>query len=62
MKHKEEIPDVDISGFRDWETAHGDIYMKLINAEQNKELLEKIPHRIFMDLAVVYYAVTRDHE
>ncbi len=36
--------------------------MKLINAEQNKELLEKIPHRIFMDLAVVYYAVARDHE
>lgn len=62
MKHEEEIPDVDISGFRDWETAHGDIYMKLINAEQNKELLEKIPHRIFMDLAVVYYAVARDHE
>lgn len=48
MKHKEEIPDVDISGFQDWETAHGDIYMKLINAEQNKELLEEIPHRAFM--------------
>ena len=38
------------------------IYMKLINAEQNKELLEKIPHRIFMDLAVVYYAVARDRK
>lgn len=58
---QEETPDVDISGFRKWETVQGDIYPKLINAEQNKELLEKIPHRIFMDLAVVYYAVARNH-
>lgn len=57
---QEETPDVDISGFRIWRTVQGDIYPKLINAEQNKELLEKIPHRAFMDLAVVYYAVVRD--
>lgn len=61
LKHEEETPDVDISGFRDWGTVHGDIYPKLINAEQNKELLEKIPHRDFMDLAVTYYAVAKDH-
>ena len=58
---QEETPDVDISGFRNWRTVQGDIYPKLINAEQNKELLEKIPHRIFMDLAVAYYAVARNH-
>lgn len=58
---QEETPDVDISGFRIWRTVQGDIYPKLINAEQNKELLEKIPHRIFMDLAVAYYAVARNH-
>ncbi len=56
-----ETPDVDISGFRNWRTVQGDIYPKLINAEQNKELLEKIPHRTFMDLAVAYYAVARNH-
>ncbi|MDE7198314.1 MAG: hypothetical protein K2O15_05455, partial [Lachnospiraceae bacterium] len=61
QQHGEDVPDVDISGFRNWETVHGDIYPKLVNAEQNKELLEKIPHRNFMDLAVVYYAVARDH-
>jgi hypothetical protein len=61
LKYEEDTPDVDISGFRNWETVHGDIYPKLVNAEQNKELLEKIPHRNFMDLAVVYYAVARDH-
>ena len=61
LKYEEDTPDVDISGFRNWETVHGDIYPKLVNAEQNKELLEKIPHRNFLDLAVVYYAVARDH-
>ena len=61
LKYEENTPDVDLSGFRNWETVHGDIYPKLVNAEQNKELLEKIPHRMFLDLAVVYYAVARDH-
>lgn len=61
LKYEEDAPDFDISGFKSWETVHSDIYPKLVNAEQNKELLEKIPHRNFMDLAVVYYAVARDH-
>lgn len=61
LKHWEDVPDVDISGFCDWETVHDDIYPKLVNAEQNKGLLEKIPHRGFLDLAVVYYAIARDH-
>lgn len=61
LKHAEDTPDFDISGFREWETIRGDIYPKLVNAKQNKELLAKIPHRTFMDLAVVYYAVARDH-
>ena len=61
LKYEEDAPDFDISGFQSWETVHSDIYPKLVNAEQNKELLEKIPHRNFMDLAVVYYAVARDH-
>lgn len=60
LKYGEDMPDVDLSGFRNWETVHGDIYPKLVNAEQNKELLEEIPHRAFMDLAVVYYVVARD--
>ncbi len=61
LKQGEDTPDVDLSGFCNWETVQGDIYPKLVNAEQNKELLEKIPHRNFLDLAVVYYAVARDH-
>lgn len=63
LQHKDdEMPDFDLSGFLNWETVRRNVYAKLVNAEQNKEQLEKIPHRIFMDLAVVYYAVARDHE
>ena len=62
LKHEEDTPDVDLSGFRSWEIVRENIYPKLVNAEQSKELLAKIPHRNFMDLAVVYYAVARDHE
>lgn len=62
LKHEEDTPDVDLAGFRSWETVCENIFPKLVNAEQSKELLAKIPHRNFMDLAVVYYAVARDHE
>lgn len=62
LKHKDDaVPDFDTEGFLNWETVRGTIYAKLVNAEENQELLEKIPHRSFMDLAVVYYAVARDH-
>ena len=62
LKHEEDTPDVDLAGFRSWETVCENIFPKLVNAEQSKELLAKIPHRNFMDLAVVYYAVASDHE
>lgn len=62
LEHKDdEVPDFDIAGFLNWETVKSNIYAKLVNAEQNKEQLKEMPHRDFMDLAVVYYAVARDH-
>lgn len=57
----DDVPDVDLSGFTEWETVQGNVYAKLINAEQNREQLGTIPHRMFLDLAVVYYAAVRDH-
>lgn len=30
------------------------VFMDLINAEQNKELLQRVPHREFQDLVVIY--------
>lgn len=41
--------------FRKWEAVEGGIYPMLINAGMNGELLETIPHRKFLDLAVAYY-------
>lgn len=62
LRHRDdEVPDFDTEGFLNWETVRGTIYAKLVNAEENQEQLGKIPHRRFMDLAVVYYAVARDH-
>lgn len=46
---------VDISGFADYERAKGQIAFKLINYEKNWELLKKIPHKVFFNLAIVFY-------
>ena len=33
LKHAEDTPDFDISGFREWETIRGDIYPKLVKCQ-----------------------------
>ncbi len=53
--HYGERMDFDADAFMDWETVKHSIRAKLINAAQNKERLTKSPHRMFLDLAVVYY-------
>lgn len=57
IKHRDDMQGIDMSDFLGWETAKGNIYAKLVNAGQNEGELQKIPHRMFLDLAVVYYAV-----
>ena len=39
VKNDGETLDFDIAGLKKWETVWGNVYAKLINAEQNKELL-----------------------
>lgn len=56
-KHLDDAQSINISGFLDWETVKGSIYAKMVNAGQNKELLERTPYRLFLDMAVVYYVV-----
>lgn len=56
-KHLKEMRGINISGFLNWGTVKGSIHVKLINAEKNKELLEKTPHRLILDMAAVYYVV-----
>lgn len=60
MSHKDDIRDFNAACLLDWNVAKKHIYMKLVNAEKNKELLRMAPHRIFLDLAVVYYIEAND--
>lgn len=43
--------------FTDFEKIKDKIAFRLISYERNSELLEKIPHRRFLNLAIVYFAV-----
>ena len=38
-----------------WKEFRRNVFMRLVNREKNESLLQEIPHREFMDLAVVYY-------
>jgi hypothetical protein len=46
---------VDMSIFLDFQKAKHRIVFKLVNFERNKKLLTRIPHIIYMDLAIVFY-------
>lgn len=46
---------IDMDFFTEYDKAKKNIVYKLIHYDRNKELLEKIPHRKFLDLAIVYY-------
>lgn len=47
----------DVEFFRDFEQTGKKIVYKLINYEKNERLLREIPHRRFLDLAVVCYCL-----
>jgi len=58
LKKAEFEADLDLSGFLNYQAAGKRIVVKLINAEKNRELLEQVPHKLFLNLAlVVYYPV-----
>jgi hypothetical protein len=42
------------SAMLNFEEAKDNIVMQLVNREQNKELLENLPHRDFQDLSIIY--------
>lgn len=39
----------------DWRIFHRRVFMRLVNKEKNLERLKELPHREFLDLAIVYY-------
>lgn len=48
-------PVMDIIGsVTDWQEARENLVMRVINAEWNEKMLETVPHRTFLDLAVIY--------
>lgn len=46
---------VDLTFFMDYHQVRDRVMYKLLNYEQNKQLLEEVPYRKFLDLAVVFY-------
>lgn len=46
---------VDMSFFREFPMVKDRLCMKLVNREANLEFLSGVPHREFLDMAVVYY-------
>ena len=46
---------IDLSDFSDFERAGERLAFKLISAEKNSELLQKVPHKRFYNLAMVFY-------
>ncbi len=45
----------DMSFFTEFNSVKNRIFHKLINYDQNKELLENVPHLMWCDLAIVFY-------
>ena len=51
---------INLQKFQSYESAKEQIAFKLIDREKNKTLLQRIPHEIFYNLAVVFYYVVNE--
>ncbi len=54
-KHRGGLKEINTADFLQWDMIKHHIYAKLVNADWNEEELGTVPHRHFLDLAVVYY-------
>lgn len=52
---------LDVEEFQNFERVRPRIVFKLVNYEKNRAMLEQVPHRRFLDLAVVYYFMIENH-
>jgi len=59
--YEEDTPEenIDMSFFREFEKVKGQICFRLISAKQNQELLQKIPHKNYLDMAICFYYAYR---
>ena len=55
--YREGMPDedIDMEYFKAFEKVKGRICYRLINREENREMLEELPHIEFLDLAICFY-------
>jgi hypothetical protein len=53
---------LDMEFFMEFDNVKDMIVYKVINYEQNQKLLEKIPHKKILDLAIVFYCLLRKEE
>ena len=57
----QQVPDT--SRMLDFEKAKDNIIMQLVNTEQNKGMIENLPHREFQDLSIIYrWLIDKDGE
>ena len=54
--YKSTFFDLDMEYFKEYERVEKSIYIRLINFERNEDLLEKVPHKRWHDLAAVLYS------
>lgn len=52
-ERKDDIP-FDIKALTDFDKAKKNLRIKLINTEKNREFLETVPHKAFLDMSMVY--------
>ncbi len=51
---------IDVGQFEDYQVLAPGIRLRLVNYEMNRELMEEVPHRRFLDLAGILYYDVRD--
>ncbi|MBD5464053.1 MAG: hypothetical protein HDR24_13540 [Lachnospiraceae bacterium] len=52
--------DLDLSQFIEFDKAKEKLAFKLVHAEKNKELLKQVPHKLFHNLAIVFYYTVQE--
>ena len=62
--YKEHLPatNFDTTIFTDYTKAKSKIVMRLVNYERNKNLLQQVPHKRFLDFAIIFYCLLQANE
>lgn len=61
-QHNRLTGQINVQFFTDFEMVKNKIVFKLVNYDKNRQLLEKIPHISFLNLAIVFYCLFNHDE